>query len=258
MAATYVSGSAVGGDFSAGADPWSITGPTGAAAGDWVIVAIEHQFSAAAPDSVPSGFIAGPTPHEGTTDGQGRFYHGPFNTVGAGPYSWGWPASTQGCAVTLAIRGADPTTPLNVASTSIDFDGASSTNWTCTGQTTTVAGCCVVGFGGCSPDGVGRTWAITAGTTQRLAHQVTSHQLIVGTLDQTSAGSVTTAGTVTVADKTYGVQYAFAPAPPGSVDMGWPASESLGMPQKSRSPLPMVVGPREDRIYALQHRRPGA
>jgi hypothetical protein len=179
------------------------------------VLGIEYPFSDAAPDSVPGGWIAGPTPKEGAAfnDGQGRFYHAPFNTVGAGPYSWGWPTSRTGCAVTLAVSGADPTTPLNVATVFSDDDTSGAT-WTGPGQTTTVANCCIIGFGGASPDGAGRNYAITGDLTDLGEFQVESHLLIPGFKNQTSAGTATVSGTCSIADRIYTVQYAFAPSIP--------------------------------------------
>jgi hypothetical protein len=39
--------------------------------------------------------------------------------------------------------------------------------------------------------------------------------------------------------------------------LGWPAVDSLGGPYKQRAPMPMIVGPREDRIMSMQGRQKG-
>ncbi|MGE0025706.1 MAG: hypothetical protein AB7U07_01195 [Thermoleophilia bacterium] len=177
---------------------------------------IEAFNSAGAPNSVPSGFTADVTAVEGTTDGRGRTYYGKFQDVGAGPYSFGWASPEEGLAVTLAVRGARQTsTPLSVTSTTFN-DTTSATTWTTTAITPAENGCCVIGIGGASPNGNGRTYAITSGTTQRLSVKTVSenHVLVVGTLDQSSAAAVTTAGTISTADIVYGIQMAFAPAAP--------------------------------------------
>jgi len=212
MAATYRSGSAVATKIESLTDPWSVTGPSGAASGDMIVLVLEFFDAEVGPDSF-TGFTAGPTAEEGLNDGRGAMFYGSFASVGAGPYSIGFPSTADGIAVALALQGVDLVTPLNVASTALD-QATSGTTWTVTGQTTTVNNCCIVGVGGASPNGAGNTWAITAGTTQRIfTITVTeSHALVVGTLDQTSAGLVTTSGTNSQSQQTYGLQMAFAPA----------------------------------------------
>ena len=214
MAATYRSGSVVATKIESLTDPWSVDGPAGAAAGDMVVLALEFFVSETGPDSIGS-FTAGPQASEGTvlTDGRGLMLYAPFDTVGAGPYSIGFPSTADGLAHSLSLQGVDLAAPLNVASTALDDDTLGLT-WTCTGQTTTVDGCCIVGVGGASPNGAGNTWAITAGTTQRIFSILASenHAMVVGTLDQASAGTVTTSGTNSANNQTYGLQMAFAPA----------------------------------------------
>lgn len=224
MTATYRAASAIVTQFSPAADPWSVTGPSGAASGDMIVLCLSFGDVAVGPDSF-TGFTAGPTAEEGPNDGRGAMFYGSFASVGAGPYSIGFPGNTEGIAIALSLQGVDLVTPLNVASTALD-DTVTDVTWTCTGQTTSVNGCCIVGVGGASPNNVGSVWAITAGTTQRQFSTLANDNfaIVVGTLDQTSAGLVTTSGTNTGTDTTWGLQMAFAPDGGGG---GGPAGTTI-------------------------------
>lgn len=195
----------------------SVAGPTGAAAGDLILVAVESVNGATI--TPPANFTADTTAIEGTTDGRGRNYFASFDVVGGGPYSFGLDTRVA-TAISCAVVGADLVTPRQVAS-SVNSPTASATAWAATSLTPTLDGCCIVCFSGLSPNQATFLGATTTTGTQLVEGGWADHTLWISYLNQVTKAAIALAGTWPISEPKWSIEMAIAPAAAVAALDGW-------------------------------------
>lgn len=242
MAISVVSGSAGSEPWGTLANSWAVTGPTGLAEGDLLVISL--LSSSLANETAPAGFtalIAGQA--ESTSDAELIVYYKFAGPSEAGPYTFTFDNTENGNAAWIAFRGVDQTTPLDVAVS--NRANAASTSISTPTITTVTNGAMVLGIVACDPDnGSGPTFTWSSGTEDwdesgsTLRFQSGAHLL------KTTAGSTSLSGTLSQSEASVSAIMAFRPATssPQTVNpSGLGTASGLGAP--TVTPGAVSVGP---------------